>query len=222
MTTKDFEKVLGTWSNSLPDTTLQLGYDIYLRINDLRKSYTIYPEQKDIFKVFNTPLDSIKVVILGQDPYYNGNVTGVAFACKTNPSPSFKQIWNCIKNTTEKECKEEIGFHLNHLVNQNVFLLNTILTVQESQPLSHKYLNWEQFTSSVINEINNKKKNIVFMLWGIAAQRYKKYIDTDKHLLLMATHPQYATYQDKQWECNHFVECNEYLKTHNIKPIQWR
>lgn len=219
----EIEKVLGEWTTFLPDTDLELAMKLYNKAKILRKTIKIYPEQENIFKVFKTiSPTNIKVVILGQDCYHDGNATGVAFACKEIISPSFKQIWNSIKKDTNKEYEGKITPELNHLLEQGVFLTNTILTVQKGLPLSHKYMQWERFTASVINQLNKKRTNIVFMFWGSYAQKYKKYIDTDKHLLLMATHPQFANYQGKQWNCTHFSECNTYLKENNIETIKWR
>lgn len=155
-------------------------------------------------------------------PYHDGNATGAAFACKKTLSPSLSKIWSSIKNDSEKEFEGSVNPNLNHLLSQGVFLLNALLTVREGVPLSHKYLNWEHFTASVINEINNNLNNIVFMLWGTYAKNYTKYIDTNKHLLLEDVHPAYAAYQKKEWNCTHFSKCNEYLKEHGKEPIKWR
>jgi uracil-DNA glycosylase len=219
---KYVELLLGKWSTFLPSNISEIGITTYNRVNDLRKTYKIYPEQQDIFKVLKlVPPNKVKVVVLSQDPYYNGNATGVAFACKNSPSPSFKQIWNSIKLDTEKEYAGTVSLELNHLVEQGELLLNTILTVQEGQPLSHKYLQWEEFTAYIINALSLKRDNLVFMLWGSAAQRYSKYIG-EGHLLLTEVHPQFATYKEREWNCNHFSKCNTYLKEHNIETIKWR
>lgn len=218
------ELLLGKWINFLPSSILEFAITLYNKVDDLRHTYKIYPNQEDIFKVFKLlPPDKVKVVILSQDPYYNDNATGVAFACKHTLSPSLKQIWSSIKNDIiEKEYEGTASPSLVHLVEQGVFLLNSILTVQENQPLSHKYLQWEDFTTAVITELSNKNSNIVFMLWGTYAQKYTKYIDTTKHLVLTDTHPQFANYQNKEWNCTHFSKCNTYLKEHKIEHIKWR
>ena len=181
-----------------------------------------YPKTKDIFKALQlTPFENIKVVILGQDPYHDGNATGVAFACKKSVSPSLKQIWNSIKKDSIKEL-ENVNPNLEHLVQQGVLLVNTILTVEEGIPLSHKRLNWEHFIEYVLNELNNNRKNIVYMLWGSQAKAYSKYINSENNLILTETHPVYAAYNNKEWNCTHFSQCNKYLKEHNIEPIKWR
>lgn len=216
------ELLLGKWVNYLSNTSIEFAINTYNRVDSLRKTYTIYPEQEDIFKVFKIiePIN-VKVVILGQDPYHEGNATGIAFACKESLSPSLKQIWGSIKKDTAKEYEGKASPSLSHLTEQGIFLLNSLLTVQKDQPLSHKYLDWETFTSSVINNLSNKQQNIVFMLWGTYAQKYKKYIDSTKHLILEDTHPQFANYQNKEWNCVHFSKCNTYLKEHNIESIKW-
>lgn len=215
--------ILDTWSNILSEDSINLALKIHGRIEKLRDTLTIYPESNDVFKVFDTikPV-GVKVVILGQDPYHNGNATGVSFACKKSFTPSFQQIWNSIKTTTEKEYDGKVDAQLEHLLNQGVFLLNTILTVEEGKPLSHKRFNWENFTSKVIHDISRTRSNIVFMLWGSYAKKYERFIDSNKHLILTDVHPVYSTYKGEKWDCNHFIKCNEYLGKNNIKPIKWR
>ena len=220
---QDTVEVLDKWSSILPYKDIELAAKLSNKAKDLRKANTIYPEQEDIFKVFKfmSPTTT-KVIILGQDPYHSGNATGAAFACKETISPSLKQIWNSIKIDTNKEYEGKVNPNLQHLLDQGVFLLNTILSVEKGKALSHKYIGWERFTASVIYNLNRTRSNLVFMFWGSYAQKFKKYIDIDKNLLLMDTHPQYANYQNKAWNCNHFSKCNEYLKENNIETIKWR
>ncbi len=216
--------ILDQWSNILSEDAINKALNIYERVERIRQSgVCIYPNSEDVFKVFEllTPIQ-VKVVILGQDPYYDGNATGVAFACKNQFTPSFKTIWNTIKETTEKQYEGIIDSSLLHLVNQGVFLLNTILTISNNTPLSHKYLEWEKFTARVIYDLSRTRSNIVFMLWGSYARRYKKYIDSSKHLILEHSHPASSSYNNSQWNCNHFIKANEYLKQFNKEPIKWR
>lgn len=220
---QDMNKVLGEWVNFLPSTSIELALKLNKKAKGLRDTVTVYPEQEDIFKVFHMiKPNEVKVVILGQDPYHNGNATGAAFACGKTISPSLKQIWDSIKKDTDKEYEGEVNPTLNHLLLQGVLLLNTILTVQEGKPLSHKYMKWENFTASVVHNLSKHSENIVFMLWGSYAQKYNKYIDDSKHLVLMDTHPVYATYNKVDWNCTHFSYCNNYFKQLGISPIKWR
>jgi len=218
--------ILDKWSNILSEEDINLALAVYNRSEKLRESTTVYPNSEDVFKIFDLiqPIE-VKTVILGQDPYHDGNATGIAFACKKTLSPSLKQIYNAIKTDIPESTYKgdfKVDTRLEHLTAQGVFLLNTLLTVQKNNALSHKYINWGNFTSRVVHHLSRTRSNLVFMLWGSYAQRYKRYIDSKKHLILTNTHPVYATYKGKQWECDHFSKCNTFLEKHDIKTIDWR
>ena len=216
-----------TWEDIID---LEKKKDYYKKLKEeIDKRYettTVFPEKQNIFKAFFlTKLDNLKVVILGQDPYYNGNANGYAFGCKQNVSASLLHILKSIRSNTDaeilmkKEPKNDAS--LKYLVEQGVFLLNTILTVRAGQPESHANIGWQPFTTEIIGIISDKRENIVFMLWGAYAKAYKPLIDSKKHLILEWSHPASAAHNNSEWNCTHFKECNEYLQNKNITPINW-
>lgn len=194
----------------------------------------VYPESKDVFKALSYPLDKVKVVIVGQDPYYNGNADGLAFSCKNSLSPSLKQILQAI---WYDECKEinlpqnlvtmnqyianKNNWNLNYLVEQGVFLYNPTLTVNQGNANSHKGI-WTAFTKAVFNALTTKE-NLVFILWGKEAQDafYKLPLTIKDNLFCLCEHPASASFQQRIWNCNHFTACNEWLKSRNLTEIEW-
>lgn len=184
---------------------------------------TIYPSGKYIFNAFNTtPLDKVKVVILGQDPYHGaGQAHGLCFSVQKGvpPPPSLLNIF--------KELREDIGLEipqhgdLTHWAEQGVFLLNASLTVRAGEPMSHAQIGWAPFSDAVIRTISEKKKHVVFLLWGKFAKEKKSLIDTDKHLLLMAAHPSPLSAHNGFMGCKHFSAANHYLIKNGIDPIDW-
>lgn len=184
---------------------------------------TIYPPGKYIFNAFNTtPLDKVKVVILGQDPYHGpGQAHGLCFSVQRGvpTPPSLLNIF--------KELREDIGLEipqngdLTHWAEQGVFLLNASLTVRAGEPMSHAQIGWAPFTDTVISTVSEKKKHVVFLLWGKFAKEKKSLIDADKHLVLMAAHPSPLSAHNGFMGCKHFSTTNQYLIKHGIDPIDW-
>ncbi|MBD3824039.1 MAG: uracil-DNA glycosylase, partial [Epsilonproteobacteria bacterium] len=156
-----------------------------------QQNHTVYPKNRDIFNAYNsTPFDSVKVVILGQDPYHGANQAhGLSFSVQEGVAfpPSLQNIF--------KELVDDIGCamprsgNLSKWAEQGVFLLNTVLTVRASQANSHQNQGWEHFTDATIKALNSHAKNIVFILWGRPAQSKAKLIDTSKHLIIASPHP---------------------------------
>lgn len=186
---------------------------------------TCYPSGKDIFQAFNTcPFDSLKVVILGQDPYHGpGQAHGLSFSVPegVKPPPSLINIF--------KEIESDVGIpyprsgNLTPWAKQGVFLLNATLTVQAKQAGSHQKKGWETFTDAVIQTISTEKSGVVFMLWGGFAKKKAKLIDTSKHLILSSGHPSPLSANRGYWFGNkHFSRCNAYLKKNGAKAIDWR
>lgn len=169
---------------------------------------SIYPPAPLIFNAFNlTPLSQVKVVILGQDPYHGpGQAMGLSFSVpKAIPKPPSL-------NNLLKEMADDIGIRpsnhgdLTYWAEQGVLLLNSSLTVKESEPNSHQNQGWEQFTDAVIDVINEQTEHTVFILWGSKAQKKGKYINTDKHLILTAVHPSpLAANRGDFLELSHFL-----------------
>jgi len=183
------------------------------------KNSTVYPPAKFIFRAFDaTPFDKVKVVILGQDPYHGqGEANGLCFAVDENIKlpPSLQNIY--------KELKNDIGVlgTINNWAKQGVLLLNSTLTVKANTPGSHQNKGWEQFTDAVIKLLNDKRENLVFILWGKYAKDKGKNIDSHRHLIIQSPHPSPFSAHSGFFGSKPFSKCNEYLKNNNISEIGW-
>ena len=186
--------------------------------------YTIYPKNSDIFNAFNkTPFTELQVVILGQDPYHGANQAhGLSFSVQKGitPPPSLKNIY--------KELQTDIpGFvipatgDLTHWAEQGVLLLNATLTVRAGTPGSHQKKGWEQFTDAVIKTISDKKKGIVFILWGSYAQAKAELIDQIKHYIIKSPHPSPFSADRGFFGSKPFSKTNVILMKEGKKPIDW-
>lgn len=183
---------------------------------------TIYPPPDKIFQAFElTPLDEVKVVVLGQDPYHGqGQAHGLCFSVQewVKIPPSLQNIF--------KEMLDDVGGsqpshgNLNYLARQGVFLLNAILTVSAGKPASHRELGWEQFTDAVIHAISVHKEHVVFLLWGNFARSKRDLIDPCKHLILEAPHPSPYSASSGFYGSKHFSQANAYLHKHGKEPVQ--
>lgn len=213
-----------SWREALAE---ELHKDYIQQLNrKIDTEYTIhpiYPQYKDIFRSFELcPLDKVKVVILGQDPYHNPNqAMGMSFSVPntTTIPPSLKNIF--------QEINSDMGIspihngNLTRWAQQGVFLLNSILTVQANKPGSHQGYGWEQFTDKVITILSSHHPHIVFMLWGNYAQSKELFIHPASHLILKTSHPSPLSAYRGFIGSKHFSQCNSYLESHNITPIQW-
>lgn len=185
---------------------------------------TIYPTGNEIFNALNsTPFDSVKVVILGQDPYHGpGQAHGLCFSVGSGVAlpPSLKNIY--------KEIANDLGIapartgNLQCWADQGVLLLNSVLTVQSGNAASHQRKGWERFTDRIIALLNERRDNLVFLLWGSYAQRKGAIIDRARHLVLESVHPSPLSASRGFFGNHHFSQCNHYLETHNKTPIDWR
>ncbi len=188
------------------------------------KNKKVYPEPKNIFKAFwLTPFDDVRVVILGQDPYHGPKqAEGLCFSVPEGVPvpPSLQNIYKEIESDVGIK-KDFTNGHLEGWARQGVFLLNAILTVVASSPASHKEKGWEDFTDFVIKTISEKREHVVFILWGNYARSKRTLIDTHKHLVLEAPHPSPFSAYNGFFGCKHFSKCNEYLKIHSKKEIDW-
>ena len=189
-----------------------------------RKNHTVFPSRDDVFNAFKlTPYDNVKVIILGQDPYFNeGQAHGLAFSVKEEPikfPPSLKNIISEIENNFGFSLYGE--HNLTFLAEQGVFLLNRILTVRKGQPLSHAGRGWETFTERVIKELNERFQPTVFMLWGREAQKVEPLIDQSFHLVLKTSHPSPLSVNQGFKGCGHFWKANDFLTKYGINPISW-
>jgi len=189
-----------------------------------RKKYIIYPPASRIFASFNyTPFDKVKVVLLGQDPYHGqGQANGLCFSVSDEipQPPSLQNIF--------KELKNDLGIpipktgNLESWAKQGVLLLNATLTVRANQAGSHQKHGWEQFTDTVIKTLSEKKKGLIFLLWGKFAQAKEILIDTSKHHVLKAPHPSPFSVHTGFFGCRHFSKTNELLKKEGLQEIDWR
>jgi uracil-DNA glycosylase len=188
------------------------------------KNKKIYPKPKDLFKAFwLTPFDQVKVVILGQDPYHGaGQAEGLCFSVPDGLPlpPSLQNIYKEIESDLNIK-KDFKNGNLEGWAKQGVFLLNAILTVVANTPASHQGRGWEAFTDFVIETISKEKENVVFILWGNYARGKKTLIDTTKHLVIESTHPSPFSAYHGFFGSKPFSKCNEYLKSHGEKEIDW-
>lgn len=186
------------------------------------KNYTVYPKKEHIFAAINkTEFEKVKIVIIGQDPYHGKNqANGIAFSVNdniTNP-PSLKNILKELADDLNKDTK-----HVNLVdwANQGVLLLNSILTVRESFPGSHKNKGWEIFTDFLIESLANKRKNLIFIIWGAQAKKKITSIDLSNHYILESPHPSPLSSYRGFFGCKHFSKANKILRKLNKKEIKW-
>ena len=188
------------------------------------KKIIFYPQGDKIFNAFNlTPLNNVKVVILGQDPYHGPNQAhGLCFSVpqSVKPPPSLVNIFKELESDTGKKRNYHDG-NLEPWARQGVFLLNTTLTVEKSKPLSHRDYGWSEFTDRVISLISNKLENIVFILWGSFAQSKKQLIDSNKHLILTAPHPSPLSAHRGFFGSRPFSKTNNFLHSKQIDMVNW-
>ena len=216
-----------SWKYGLSDFLLSPQMD-ELRdflVSEKQAQKEIYPPSSLIFNAFNTtPLEQVKVVILGQDPYHGPNQAhGLSFSVQKGIAlpPSLRNIFH--------ELNTDLGIpvsrhgDLSKWAEQGVLLLNSVLTVEAGQPTSHQKQGWEDFTDNVIDVLNEHRERIVFILWGAYAQRKGQRIDRNKHLVLSAAHPSpLSANRGGFFGCKVFSKTNQYLKQHGIEPIDWQ
>ena len=193
-------------------------------IDESYESNACFPPKKLIFNAFKlTSYNSLKVVIIGQDPYHQINqAEGLCFSVLNTSSipPSLRNIFKEIKDDLDIEIP--IIGSLRRWASQGVLLLNSVLTVSENSPESHKNRGWEVFTDTIVKHISENKNKIVFLLWGNYSIKKEKIIDASKHLILKSGHPSPLSANRGKWFGNkHFSKTNIYLKEHNIEPINW-
>ena len=188
------------------------------------KTQTIYPDMNNIFNALKyTDYKDVKVVILGQDPYHQPNQAhGLCFSVLkgVNPPPSLQNMY--------KEIHAEYGYpipqhgELTYWAEQGVLMMNTVLTVRESQPNSHKGMGWEIFTDNVITLLNARPEPMVFLLWGANARAKKKIITNSNHLVLESAHPSPLSAYNGFFGNGHFKKANEFLKSKGMAEIDWQ
>ena len=205
----EFEK---SYMNNLRD---------FLKKEKSEKKIIFPPTNKTFSSLKLTTLDSIKVVIIGQDPYHGiGQANGLAFSVEEGVPipPSLKNIFKEIKEDINED--PPLSGDLSFWADQGVLLLNSVLTVEMANPASHAEKGWEMFTDRIIH-ILNLKKNIVFLLWGSYAQKKGSIIDDKKHKILTAPHPSPLSAHRGFFGCRHFSKANDYLTKIGKNKIQW-
>ena len=212
------------WKHLSPE--FEKGHMIKLKDflkGELNRGKIIYPHGSEIFTAFNlTPLTSVKVVILGQDPYHGPRQAhGLCFSVKKGiePPPSLLNIY--------QEIHADLGIappahgFLEHWAKQGVLLLNAVLTVERYRAASHRGRGWEDFTDTVVHILNEESKHLVFLLWGSYAQKKGDSIDPTRHKILKAPHPSPLSAHRGFFGCRHFSKTNQYLESVGKKPIDW-
>jgi uracil-DNA glycosylase len=184
----------------------------------------IFPKGSEWFRALDlTPLDQVRVVILGQDPYHGpGQAHGLCFSVQpgVRTPPSLVNIY--------KELKADLGIaparhgFLETWAAQGVLLLNSVLTVEMAKAASHQGHGWERFTDAVIRLINERPNPVVFMLWGGYAQKKAAFVDASRHLVLKAAHPSPLSAHNGFLGCRHFSKANAFLESKGLPPIDWQ
>ncbi len=183
----------------------------------------IYPKGNEWFNALNTtPLDQVRAVILGQDPYHgDGQAHGLCFSVRPGvaPPPSLINIY--------KEMKSDLGLdhpghgNLEGWARRGVLLLNSVLTVEAGHAASHQGKGWEQFTDAVIRVVNEKRQSVVFLLWGSYAQRKAAFVDHARHCIIKSPHPSPLSAHNGYFGSRPFSRCNTYLEQSGLPPIDW-
>ncbi len=218
--------ISGDW---LPALKGEFQKEYYKKLFEFVKqeysNHVVYPPSDDIFNALHlTPLNDVKVLILGQDPYHEpGQAHGLSFSVlpeKADTPPSLVNIY--------KELHDDLGCYvpnngyLKKWADQGVLLLNTVLTVRAHQANSHKGKGWENFTDAIIRAVNEQDRPVVYMLWGSPARMKKSMLNNPKHLILEAPHPSPLSAYRGFFGCRHFSQANEFLVKNGISPIDWQ
>ena len=188
------------------------------------KGKIIYPRGGEFFAALNsTPIEAVKVVILGQDPYHGpGQAHGLCFSVQEGvaPPPSLVNIFKEISSDLNIPNNFPHGC-LSNWAQQGVLLLNSVLSVEQNQAASHQGKGWETFTDKIIEVLSREREGCVFLLWGSYAQKKGSVIDSTRHLVLKAPHPSPLSSYRGFFGCKHFSACNEYLQNRGQTPIDW-
>ena len=228
MSFDEFKESLGSWQEPLKgfieSNTFQQIYKFVK--SEYESGKKVYPPQQLIFNAFKaTPIQNVKVVIVGQDPYHQpGQAHGLCFSVMkpVRPPPSLVNIYKNLEADPNIDFKRPQHGDLTKWAQQGVFMLNAALTVIDSQPDSHKKCGWLKFTDAVINAINKNCSGVVYLLWGKPAQDKASSVNHTKNKVLKTTHPSPLSASKGFLTSRHFSECNEYLKSIGKEPIDWK
>ena len=225
MATATNVKIEPSWKEALDPEFSKPYFGTLIRFikEEKAEGKTVYPPGSLIFNAYDTtPIDQVKVVILGQDPYHNpGQAMGLSFSVPQGVTvpPSLRNIY--------KEIHDSLGLpvpdhgDLTRWAEQGVFLLNAMLTVERNKPGSHKRSGWQYFTDASIKAISDRTEHTVFMLWGAFARKKAELIDNARHLVLESAHPSPFSADKGFFGNNHFKKANDYLRQHGKEPIDW-
>ena len=214
---------IGDWSELLVEEREMDYFESLYSFLYKNHSKEIYPPKENWYKAFEySSFANTKVIILGQDPYHGINqAEGLSFSVPEGVPipPSLRNIY--------MELKSDVGItmpnhgHLSYWAKQGVLLLNSVLTVEKNSPASHANHGWEIFTDNVIKLLNEKKHNLIFLLWGAYAGKKAELINIERHLVLNAPHPSLFSANKGFFGCKHFSKTNQYLLSTNQRPIEW-
>ena len=218
-------QLTGGWAKALGGEFRQPYYaKLYQTVLTEYKTQRIFPPPDEMFRAFHlTPLEKVKVVILGQDPYHgDGQANGLCFSVKKDIAvpPSLVNIY--------KELQDDLGCTipdngcLEKWADQGVLLLNTVLTVRAHQAFSHRGIGWEQFTDAVIRVLNMEDRPIVYLLWGRPARQKASMLTNPRQLVLEAAHPSPLSAYSGFFGCRHFSKANAFLISQGLEPIDWQ
>lgn len=212
------------WSEKLSNRfPIEYKRELFSWLENEYATKSVFPPKEKIFNALNlVPVQNVKVVIIGQDPYHTlGQADGLAFSCHNGtPQPSLKNIF--------KEIKEDLGLEMSSSTDltpwakQGVMLLNTSLTVIEHQPASHANERWHTFTREIVKILNEQNQPIVFLLWGNHAKSFLPLLNNPNHLILQSAHPSPFSAYNGFFGCKHFSKCNYFLISHGLNPIDWK
>ena len=220
-------KLESSWKELLAS---EFEQDYFKHLTDfVRKEYAsnpgaIFPKPGEIFRALDScPVDKVKVVIIGQDPYpTRGHANGMCFSLNPGVRPFAKSLINIFK-----EIESDLGKpfpengDLSRWADQGVLLLNAILTVREGQPLSHKDKGWERFTDALVQRLAEQRRNLVFLLWGSKAIDKVAGLDLSEHCVLRSVHPSPLSAHRGFFGCRHFSKANAYLEQNGLEKINW-
>ncbi|MDE6538439.1 MAG: uracil-DNA glycosylase [Muribaculaceae bacterium] len=219
-------KIEDGWKDALQG---EFAKEYFQRLTEIvRAEYSnsalkVYPPASKIFAAFDQcPFNDVKVVIIGQDPYHGpGQANGLSFSVNDGVAipPSLRNIFKEINQDTGAPIPS--SGDLTRWAKQGVLLLNSSLTVREHQPKSHSGIGWETFTDAAIRALNEKRENIVFLLWGSDAIKRGAMIDRNRHLVLQSVHPSPLSASRGFFGNHHFSKTNQYLTEHGLQPIKW-
>ena len=218
-------KLPNEWSNALKDETEKDYFkELCTFVEDEYNSNVIYPPKEDVFNALKyTSLEDVKVVILGQDPYFNEKQAhGLCFSVQlgVDVPPSLRNIYTELE--TDLGLVRPNNGYLTKWAKQGVLMLNTVLTVRAENPNSHQGKGWEKFTDAIIRKLNEQDRPIVYMLWGKPAQTKIKMLNNPNHLILKAPHPSPLSAYRGFFGCKHFSTANDFLEKNGLLPIDWQ